>query len=129
MSTSSTSTSPGGDDLFSFDSVYEFPGSLLETADRPGHRKTVAVVGGGIAGLVASYELQKFGHTVEIFEADDQLGGRVRTHHFNDGFHGELGAMRIPANHYCTQHYVQEFGLELRSFVNFNLNAYYLMRG
>jgi formate dehydrogenase major subunit len=37
--------------------------------------KRVAVVGAGPAGLVAARELARFGHAVEIYEADDRPGG------------------------------------------------------
>jgi len=36
----------------------------------------VAVVGGGVAGLVAALELDRAGHEVEVLERDDVLGGR-----------------------------------------------------
>ncbi len=39
----------------------------------------VAVVGGGVAGMTASYRLMKQGHDVELFEAAPELGGLVRT--------------------------------------------------
>ncbi|MFJ9776530.1 NAD(P)/FAD-dependent oxidoreductase [Kitasatospora sp. NPDC101157] len=42
-------------------------------------RGTVAVVGAGIAGLTAAYRLQGSGLTVELFEADDRLGGHAHT--------------------------------------------------
>ena len=41
---------------------------------RPGGRR-VAVVGGGPAGLSCSLYLRLLGHTVELFEAGEQLGG------------------------------------------------------
>lgn len=37
------------------------------------------VVGGGISGLVAAYRLQRAGVDVELHEADDRLGGKIRT--------------------------------------------------
>lgn len=37
--------------------------------------------------------------------------------------------MRIPARHELTRHYIQEFGLSLRTFVHTNPNAYYYLRG
>jgi glutamate synthase (NADPH/NADH) small chain len=37
--------------------------------------KRVAVIGGGPAGLSAARELRRFGHSVTIFEAKDELGG------------------------------------------------------
>lgn len=35
----------------------------------------IAVIGGGLTGLVAALELSKAGHTVQIFEASDEAGG------------------------------------------------------
>lgn len=40
----------------------------------------VAVVGGGISGLVAARELAMSGHTVTVYEATDDFGGCVRSH-------------------------------------------------
>jgi glutamate synthase (NADPH/NADH) small chain len=40
--------------------------------------KTVAVVGSGPAGLAAAQQLTRAGHTVEVFERDDRLGGLLR---------------------------------------------------
>jgi len=37
--------------------------------------KTVAIVGGGPAGLAASVRLLKLGHTVHLYEQSDRLGG------------------------------------------------------
>ena len=39
----------------------------------------VAVVGGGVAGMMAAYRLRQKGHDVELFEAAPELGGLVRT--------------------------------------------------
>ena len=55
--------------------------------------------------------------------------GRVRTARFDDRNYGELGAMRIPAVHNLTRHYVKEMGLSLRPFVQSNPEAYYYARG
>lgn len=90
----------------------------------------VVVVGAGLAGLCATYELERRGHRVTLLEADPQhLGGRVRTLRFAAGLYGEAGAMRIPAQHHITRHYVQSFGLQLRRFVSSNPQAYYFLRG
>ncbi len=90
----------------------------------------VIVVGAGVAGLCAAYELEQRGHEVVLLEASDShIGGRVRTHYFGDGQYGELGAMRIPAGHQLTRHYVNLFGLSLRPFVQSNPEAYYYARG
>jgi len=39
----------------------------------------VGVIGGGIAGLTAAYELSKKGHEVTVFEKEPELGGQVAT--------------------------------------------------
>jgi protoporphyrinogen/coproporphyrinogen III oxidase len=38
-----------------------------------------AVIGGGIAGMAAAYELKKAGFDVTVFEAGDRVGGRIMT--------------------------------------------------
>jgi protoporphyrinogen oxidase len=67
-------------------------------------RVKVIVVGGGMAGLGAAYELLKRGHEVALFEASPEFGGQVRTfevggerleifyHHL---FQSDTEAMRI----------------------------------
>ncbi|WP_345701728.1 NAD(P)/FAD-dependent oxidoreductase [Kitasatospora terrestris] len=41
--------------------------------------RTVAVVGAGVAGLTAAYELHRAGAEVVLFEAEDRLGGHAHT--------------------------------------------------
>ncbi|MEC4813116.1 MAG: NAD(P)/FAD-dependent oxidoreductase [Scytonema sp. PMC 1069.18] len=76
--------------------------------------KKITILGAGIAGLVAAYELEQLGHEVEILEGSPRIGGRVWTHRFGDqpdAPYAELGAMRIPSDHELTLHYVQKMGL------------------
>jgi protoporphyrinogen oxidase len=40
---------------------------------------TAAVVGGGMAGMAAAYELKKAGFQVTVFETRDRVGGRIWT--------------------------------------------------
>lgn len=79
-------------------------------------QKRVTVIGAGIAGLVTTYELERLGHKVEIIEASRSVGGRIDTHRFTVGGRpgpfAELGAMRIPAGHRLTRHYIAELGLQ-----------------
>jgi oxygen-dependent protoporphyrinogen oxidase len=42
----------------------------------------VVVVGGGIAGLAAAWQLQRDGMPVRLLEADDRVGGKIRTTEF-----------------------------------------------
>ncbi|RKN08409.1 FAD-dependent oxidoreductase [Streptomyces radicis] len=90
-----------------------------------GHQKggggSVAVLGAGIAGLVAAHELESLGHRVTVLEGSERIGGRIWTHRFGpeeDAPYAELGAMRIPAGHGLTLRYVEKLGLShaLRPF-------------
>lgn len=92
------------------------------SSPRSGRRITIAVLGAGIAGLVAGYELERLGYDVVVLEADSRIGGRVFTRSFGgpDGPIAEFGAMRISADHHFTMRYVDELGLRhrLRPFRN-----------
>jgi len=46
----------------------------------------VVVVGGGLAGLTAARRLHDLGYPVRVFEAEPEIGGRVRTRRHPDGF-------------------------------------------
>ena len=88
----------------------------LERRAQPGKR--VLILGGGIAGLVAAFELKRQGHDPLILEAQHRVGGRVQTiRDFAPGLYAEAGAMRIPRVHDLTLAYCELFGLELRPFV------------
>jgi len=73
----------------------------------------VAVVGAGLAGLVAAYELMRAGHTVSVFEALEQPGGRVRTRRdiFGDGLYVEEGALEFGEGYTLLNQYIAQFGL------------------
>jgi monoamine oxidase len=102
---------------------------VVETATegldpRPGPAKRVIIIGGGIAGLVAAFELVRQGHEPLILEAQHRVGGRVRTiRDFAPGLYAEAGAMRIPRVHDLTLAYCDLFGLSLRPFVMGNPNT------
>nr|QIS94341.1 Tjp1 [Symphyonema bifilamentata 97.28] len=96
----------------------------LQQCKRANHQpsKHVTILGAGIAGLIAAYELERLGHQVDVMEGSPRIGGRIWTHRFGDpidGPYGELGAMRIPPQHEYVLHYVQTLGLgdKLRKFV------------
>jgi monoamine oxidase len=91
-------------------------GEGLEPLTQPAKR--VIIIGGGIAGLVAAFELKRQGHDPLILEAQHRVGGRVRTiRDFAPGLYAEAGAMRIPRVHDLTLAYCDLFGLEMRPFV------------
>ena len=55
------------------------------------HRVPYAIVGGGISGLAAAYELHRQGEPFLLFERADRLGGLIRTDRV-DGFTLDAGA-------------------------------------
>jgi monoamine oxidase len=78
----------------------------------------VLIIGAGMAGLVAGFELARQGHEPVILEAQNRVGGRVHTlRDFAPGLYAEAGAMRIPRVHELTLQYCRQFGLELRPFL------------
>jgi monoamine oxidase len=89
-----------------------FTGDGLE---RRGAPRKVIVVGAGVAGLSAAYELTQAGHDVTILEARARPGGRVRTlrEQFSDGLYAEAGAMNVFDTHDWTLKYIKLFGLTL----------------
>ena len=95
--------------------VSDTPGQVLERG-RPA--QSIVIIGAGIAGLVAGYELAQAGHDVLILEARERSGGRVHTitAPFAEGQFTEAGASRIPSNHQLTLDYANHFSLSLETF-------------
>jgi len=78
----------------------------------------IGIIGAGLAGLSAAYELKKLGAGITIFDAEGKrIGGRIYTHYFNNSrqYFGEFGAMRIPVSHETTWHYINLFNLNTES--------------
>ena len=79
----------------------------------------VAVVGGGIAGLVCAYRLKQAGVPVRLFESQDRVGGRMWSEPLwpdqkeLSGFVAELGGEFIDTGHKALRGLVSEFHLEL----------------
>ena len=78
----------------------------------------VIVVGAGLSGLVAAYELVRAGYNVRVLEARNEAGGRARTlrEPFDDGLIAETGPARIPPDHDRTLGYIDHFGIETSPF-------------
>ncbi len=102
-----------------------------EQLERRGPAKKVLILGAGLAGLVAGYQLSDAGHEVTILEAQMMPGGRVRTlrEPFSDGLYAEAGAGRIPDTHAITREWVRLFGLQLDEFYPTTLSDIEYMRG
>ena len=95
----------------------------------PPKKLHIAILGAGLAGLCAAYELERKGHSVTLLEADpSHIGGRARTLRFENGLYGEAGAMRIPAKHEITRAYIKELQVPIRPFVMGNPDAYMYVR-
>ncbi len=79
----------------------------------------IAIVGGGIAGVVAAYELMKLGLKPVLYESG-RLGGRLRSEMFegDSGIIAELGGMRFPKSSVCFYHYLDLVGLHTQPFPN-----------
>jgi monoamine oxidase len=94
-------------------------------------RKRILIIGAGLAGLAAGYELAQGGHDIIILEAQMRPGGRVLTlrEPFSDGLYAEAGAGRIPDNHELTLHYVRHFGLTLVPFYPDKLSRVFFLTG
>jgi len=101
--------------------------SLLPAATR----KRILILGAGLAGLVAGYELDQAGYEISILEAQMRPGGRVLTlrEPFSDGLYAEAGAGRIPDSHDLTLHYVRHFGLTLVPFYPDKLSRVFFLGG
>ena len=73
------------------------------------------IVGAGLAGLIAAYELERDGIEVVLLEARDRPGGRVHTarNPFYRDQSAELGGEYIDASHRVLIRYVRRLGLDL----------------
>ena len=108
----------GPDFTFAFDDWIRHPAGLgAIPPERHGAR--VAIIGAGIAGVLAGYELMRMGVHPILYESG-QFGGRLRSQPFEgaEGVIAELGGMRFPVSSTGFYHYVDMLGIESRPFPN-----------
>jgi lysine 2-monooxygenase len=108
----------GPDFPFPFDDWITHPAGLGSIPPER-YGEEVAIVGAGISGLVAAYELMKLGLKPVVYEAS-RMGGRLRSQAFEgaEGVVAELGGMRFPESSTAFYHYVDMLGLQTRPFPN-----------
>lgn len=78
------------------------------------NNKTVTIIGAGMAGLAAAYDLHRAGWHVTVLEARDRVGGRVHTMRgFSNGLVAEAGGEFIDSDHVRMLAFAKEFNLSL----------------
>lgn len=82
--------------------------------------KSVAIIGGGFAGLTCAYRLLQAGVRPYLFESSSRLGGRVYTQDaFNkEGMFVELGGEFIDTGHEALQSLCKELKIPLESLIH-----------
>jgi monoamine oxidase len=103
------------------------------------HRTKVVVIGAGLAGLSAAYELGKAGYDVTVIEARDRVGGRNWTIRrgakldmtdgsrqvceFDSDLYWNCGPARVPSHHQALLGYCRELNIPLEVEVNTSRGA------
>ncbi|MFN4098973.1 MAG: flavin monoamine oxidase family protein [Pararhodobacter sp.] len=121
---------------FAQESGYTGPMNLQ--GPRQGRR--VLILGAGIAGMAAAYEMRRAGYEVRILEYQNRHGGRCLTlrggdrytemggHEiacdFEGGGYFNPGPWRLPVHHRAVFDYCRRLGVPLQPFINKNNRAY-----
>jgi monoamine oxidase len=112
-------TMSGPDFPFAYDEFLAHPAGLGQVPAE-NHGAEVAVIGGGLSGLVTAYELMRMGLRPVVYEAD-RIGGRLRTERLPGApadVVAEMGAMRFPPTSTSFWHYADGMGLRTNAFPN-----------
>ncbi len=112
----------------------------LEMAPGAGKGVKVVILGGGIAGLVAAYEMRDAGFECTVLEARPRPGGRnhtvrggdkialegfdTQTCGFEPGNYQNVGPARLPSIHTTILGYCRKLGVELQVEVNTSRSSY-----
>lgn len=91
-------------------------------------RTPIAIVGGGIAGLAAAYELTSRGIPFHLFERSPRLGGIIRTEHA-DGFVIEAGPDSFLAQKPAALELCRSLGLESQLIVTAPPRTAFVLKG
>ena len=118
--------------------AYEGPPELSGDG---GKNVSVVILGAGLAGMTAAFELGRAGYRCTILEARHRAGGRNWTLRrgdsveelgqpsqpcqFDEGLYFNPGPARIPGHHRALLGYCKQFGVPLEVFVNANRNAFF----
>jgi tryptophan 2-monooxygenase len=108
----------GPDFPFAYDAWLRHPAGL-GSLPKDARGATVGIIGAGLAGLVAAYELMELGLRPVVYEPA-RVGGRLRSHEFEGatGIVAELGGMRFPSSGRAFFHYAGLLGLSAAPFPN-----------
>jgi len=90
--------------------------------------KSVAIIGGGITGLVAAFYLKRKGLPVTVYEASGRVGGVIQSLH-QDGYLAEFGPNTILETSPKIAQLIRDVGLESRKLdPNPKASARYVVR-
>jgi len=92
--------------------------------------RSIAIIGGGAAGLTAAYRLQAAGVKPVVFEASNRWGGRMFTQYdFYKGMFVELGGEFVDSNHESLQKLANEVGIEMQDLTTEGGEDLYFFKG